>query len=150
MSEQRFHWVILGLLLFTCPQTKKNCLIIQLPKFYHNASFNSLYLHKIKIFKRYSFIRKKSVLLQSRHIFQVKVYFYTHGVKLFNWIETYQMHIIFTHKHILGSSHFFSWTPSWVLRKTLLALHFIYVVKRRIVTLLIWWWFLLKFQINEV
>lgn len=94
---------------------------------------------QLQFIEKYIKRKKKAVLIQFRNIFQVKAYFYTHKVKIFKWIETYQnMLIILYAKHILDSSYYFSQASRWVLRKTLLRLHFIYTVKRRIDTLLIW------------
>lgn len=107
---------------FTTMQVSMLCIVIQL-------QFIEKYIRR----------KKKAVLIQFRNIFQVKAYFYTHKVKIFKWIETYQnMLIILYAKHILDSSYYFSQASRWVLRKTLLRLHFIYTVKRRIDTLLIW------------
>lgn len=52
---------------------------------------------QLQFLERDSFIRKrkkKAVLIQSRNIFQVKAYFYSHRVKFLKWVETYQNTLI--------------------------------------------------------
>lgn len=120
-------------------EIKGNYLVIQLLILLQCKFQCSVSSYNCNSLKSISEEKKKAVLIQFRNIFQVKAYFYTHKVKIFKWIETYQnMLIILYAKHILDSSYYFSQASRWVLRKTLLRLHFIYTVKRRIDTLLIW------------
>lgn len=79
-----------------------NGLIIQLPRFYCSASFNSLYLLTIGIFKSICLYRKKnSSPNRIQEYFPDQSYFHTHGVKNFNWIETHKNILIIscTHTH---------------------------------------------------